>query len=82
LLMYPTNNGNFLECDSSITLLLDNIEKIKYQSKSLDEDRNGLEKELIEIIKDNDGIKDGEKVIVTYKANAKGSKILLIKKRG
>jgi len=80
-LMYPINNGNFIECESTIHLLLNNIEKIKGQIKQSTTEKEGLEKELIEIIANNDGIKDGDKIIVTFQANKSGNRTLLIKKR-
>lgn len=80
-LMYPINNGKFIECGSNVHLLLDDIETIKNQIKESTSDKEKLEKELIEIIADNDGIKDGDRIIVTFQANKAGNRTLLIKKR-
>jgi putative phage-type endonuclease len=80
-LMYPINNGNFIEAGSNVHLLLDDIETIKNQIKESTSDKEKLEKELIEIIADNDGIKDGDRIIVTFQANKAGNRTLLIKKR-
>lgn len=78
-LMYPINNGNFIECGSNVHLLLSDLAGIKGQVKNLDADKEKIEKELIEIIADNDGIRDGEKILVTFQANKNGVRSLRIK---
>lgn len=80
-LMYPINNGNFIDLNGNIGLLLDDLEAIKQTIKSSTEDKEGIEKQIIEIIADNDGIKDGDRIIATFQANKSGNRTLLIKKR-
>jgi len=78
-LMYPINNGNFIECGSNVHLLLSDLAELKAQGKKLDFDKEQIERELIEIIADNDGIRDGEKILVTFQANKNGVRSLRIK---
>lgn len=81
-LMYPTNNGNFIDANLNTFRLLDELSIIKEDIKLKTEDKEKIEKELIEFIADNDGIKDGDKVLATFQANKAGNRTLLIKKRG
>jgi putative phage-type endonuclease len=80
-LMYPINNGNFIDLTGNVSLLLDDLETIKQNIKSCTTDKEKLEKEIIEIIADNDGIKDGDRIVATFQANKSGNRTLLIKKR-
>lgn len=80
-LMFPINNGNFIELTGNMGLLFDDLSAIKKQSKKLDEDKEKLEKEIIECIADNDGIKEGDKIIATFQANKNGVRSLRIKER-
>lgn len=80
-LMYPINNGNFIEADSNTLLLLNDLQNIKQNIKGLETDKEKIEKEIIEIIAANDGIKDGDKLLATFQANKAGNRTLLIKKR-
>lgn len=80
-LMYPTNNGNYIEATAEILQYIDEVNAVKVQEKAVGEQRDGLEKEIIQFIADNDGIKEGENVIATFTATKKGTRVLRIKER-
>jgi putative phage-type endonuclease len=82
-LMYPVNNGNFIEANAEALYSLSYITGMKQEIKTLDIEKEKAEKALIEIIADNDGLIDNEgKLLVTFQANKSGNRTLLIKKRG
>ena len=82
-LMYPVNNGKFIEANAEALYSLSYISGIKEEIKALDVQKEKAEKQLIEIIADNDGLTDSEnKILVTFHANKSGNRTLLIKKRG
>lgn len=80
-LMYPINNGNFIEATPDILNHIDEISRIKFEIKCFDNLQEEREKEIIEFIAANDGIKKGDKIIATFQANKNGVKSLRIKER-
>ena len=81
-LMYPTNNGEFIELTESIDATLMFLQNKKDDIKLLTSEKEEMEKTIIEFIADKDGIKQGDKIIATFQANKSGNRTLLIKKRG
>jgi len=81
-LMYPVNNGDFIELTDSIDATLMILQNKKDDIKQLMSEREELEKTIIEFIADKDGIKQDDKIIATFQANKSGNRTLLIKKRG
>lgn len=80
-LMYPINNGNFIELTGNVSLLLHDLSNLKQDIKSKESDKEKLEKDIIEFIADNDGIREGEEVIATFRADKNGRRSLRIKER-
>ena len=80
-LMYPTNNGKFIESTLDILDVVDHLLGCKREIKMLDDEVIKTEKEIIQFIADNDGIKQGDKVIATFQANKNGTRFLRIKER-
>lgn len=80
-LMYPLNNGNFIEATTEILERLDFLQAIKDDIKIMEGNKAEHEKEIIEFIAANDGIKLNDKVLATFQANKAGNRTLLIKKR-
>lgn len=80
-LMYPLNNGNFIEATTEILERLDFLQAIKDDIKIMEGNKAEHEKEIIEFIAANDGIKLDDKVLATFQANKAGNRTLLIKKR-
>ena len=80
-LMYPLNNGKFIEGSYEIIDLLDHVNRIKTNQKQLEVNREKVEKEIIQFIADNDGIKVGEDILATFQANKNGTRVLRIKER-
>jgi predicted phage-related endonuclease len=79
-LMYPLNNGKFIEASSEAMQLIDLISGLKLDIKNLTEEKTKAEKELIEIIADNDGLLGLEgKPLLTFQANKNGIRTLRIK---
>ena len=79
-LMYPVNNGNFIQGTDEAYKLIDLINALKFDIKNLDDDKAKAEKSLLEIIADNDGLTNLEgKVIATFQANKNGTRSLRIK---
>ncbi len=78
-LMYPMNNGKFIELTSDIESHLFTLTSKKLNIASLTKEKEELEKEIIHFIADNDGIKKEDKVIVTFQANKNGTRSLRIK---
>ena len=81
-LMYPVNNGDFIELNEHIDATLLILQNKKDDIKQLTSEREELEKTIIEFIADKDGIKQDDKIIATFQANKSGNRTLLIKKRG
>ena len=79
-LMYPLNNGNFIEASFEILSLIDELNAIKVDQKLIEEKRKNAEKEIIQFIADNDGIKAGDQVLATFVATKKGTRVLRINK--
>ena len=80
-LMYPLNNGKFIEATPDVLSYIDQFNANKVQAKTLEKAQEGVEKEIIEFIAANDGIKEGDKVVATFIANVKGVRSLRIKER-
>lgn len=80
-LMYPTNNGNFIEATPAAEALLSQLKEQKAMIKTMESDQEAIEKDIIGFIGANDGIKQGDIVLATFQANVKGNRTLLIKKR-
>ena len=59
-LMYPLNNGNFIEASEEIVKVINDLESVKNIIKSSNTEKELIEKEIIQFIADNDGIKQGE----------------------
>lgn len=80
-LMYPTNNGNYVEATTDVLSYINEINLIKQQAKELDKNKEAIEKEVIQFIANNDGLTEDGKVICTYIANKNGVRSLRIKER-
>lgn len=80
-LMYPSNNGKFIEITPSIEAALIFLKNKKDDIKQIDKEQGEIEKQIIYFIADNDGIKNGEKIIATFQANKNGVRSLRIKER-
>jgi len=78
-LMYPINNGNFIEATPEILSFITQRSVIKSSIKTSETEVEELEKEIIQFIADNDGIKEGERIIATFQANKNGTRSLRIK---
>ncbi len=80
-LMYPLNNGNFIEATSDVLSYIDIVNKVKGDIKSLENKKENVEKEIIQFIAQNDGITENGNVIATFIATKKGCRVLRIKER-
>ena len=80
-LMYPLNNGKLIEAPTDVLSYIDEVYRIKSDVKALDKEQEKIEKEIIQFIADNDGINEGDKLIVTFKADKNGKRSLRIKER-
>lgn len=79
-LMFPMNNGKFAEATAEAIELISLVNALRQDIKALESQKELKEKELIEIIADNDGLTDiAEKPLVTFIANKNGSRTLRIK---
>jgi len=79
-LMYPINNGKFIEAGAKELRHIEHIKSLKEEIKTLETDKEETEKFLIEFIADNDGLIDIDgKTIVTFQANKNGTRSLRIK---
>jgi putative phage-type endonuclease len=78
-LMYPLNNGSFIDVQPSIKETISFITNIKSDIKNMSKDIESAEKEIIQFIADKDGITEEGKVIVTFQANKNGVRSLRIK---
>lgn len=80
-LMFPTNNGNFIEATHEIIAYINERAAHKASIKSLDSDVEKLDKEIIQFIASNDGITEDGKILATFQANKNGTRSLRIKER-
>ena len=78
-LMYPINNGNFIEATPEVLSFITQRHVIKSSIKFQETEVDSLDKEIIEFIADNDGIKEGERIVATFQANKNGTRSLRIK---
>lgn len=80
-LLYPSNNGNFIEVTAEATQLINEINTRKGLIKANETEQDELEVKLLNIIGEHDGIKDDKETLVTYLADKNGKRTLRIKKR-
>ncbi len=78
-LMYPMNNGNFIEATPDILSYITERSVLKSLIKNEEAKVEGLDKEIIQFIASNDGIKDGDRIVATFQANKNGTRSLRIK---
>lgn len=78
-IMYPNNNGSYIDVTHNIKNHLEEYRDIKDKIKTLDSNKEKIEKEIIEFIAGNDGIMDNNDIIATFKANKNGIRSLRIK---
>lgn len=78
-LMYPLNNGDFIECTDEILNYLNELNFTKNEMKLLDQKKNEIETEILNFIGHHDGIKHEDKVLATFTANKNGNRTLRIK---
>jgi putative phage-type endonuclease len=80
-LMYPINNGTFIQADNDVLKIIDEINQAKLVIKSTEQVQSEKEIKLLDIIGNADGIKINDEVLVTYLADKNGKKTLRFKKR-
>lgn len=80
-LMYPANNGKFIEATLDVMSVINVFNNFKTDIKNLESEKEKVEKEIIEFIADHDGIKLGDDVIATFQANKNGTRVLRMKER-
>jgi putative phage-type endonuclease len=80
-LMYPINNGNFIEATPDIISYINQRNVFDSSIKISETEMKKLEKEIIQFIAKNDGIKDGDNILATFIADKNGTRRLSIKKR-
>lgn len=80
-LMFPTNNGNYIDSSAETMWLINEINQRKRIIKSTESEQDELEVKLLKLIGEHDGIKDDDGIVATYLANKNGKRTLLIKKR-
>lgn len=80
-LMYPRNNGKFIDATAEIMDCLTHLANCKTKIAEHTEYKEEREKQLIEFIGANDGIMDGDKILATFQANKNGTRSLRIKER-
>ena len=81
-LMYPENNGIYIEANNKTKEAIEFLNHHKERVNNWNKSKLRAEKQIILAIADNDGIKDGDKIIATYKANKNGVRTLRINNRG
>lgn len=77
---YPFPNKNIKDVSEAPEILstICQIKEIKHSAKELDEKRSKLEDDLTKFIKDAEGLKLNDQLLVTWKANVRGSRVLRI----
>lgn len=75
-LMYPRNNGKFKDATANVIDCITSLNSCKLKIAEHVEYKEEREKELIAFIGENDGIIDGDRVLLTYKANKNGVRSL------
>lgn len=77
-LAFPRGNGNLKQAESNIINIIEKIRNLKSQAKMLDTEKDKLETTLTNFIQDADGICIQDQILATWKANARGSRVLRI----
>ncbi len=80
-LMFPSNNGTFINATQDSIELIDEILERKHIIKTNESKQDELEVKLLKIIGTNDGIIHEKENLVTYLADKNGKRTLRIKKR-
>lgn len=80
-LMFPVNNGKYIEATNDSINIIDEINAARLVIKSTELVEKEKEVKLLNIIGDSDGIKIADETLVTYLADKNGKRTLRIKKR-
>jgi len=78
-ILYPLNKGDYVMSTPQVYELLTKLKAIKIDIKEYTAEKVAHEKQVIEFIKDKDGIIDGDNVLATFKADKNGIRRLIIK---
>jgi putative phage-type endonuclease len=78
-ILYPDNNGSLIEMNDEMMNLMGRLKEVKSEIKSLEQEKDVIEKNIIGFIRNHDGIKQGDEVIATFKSNKNGVRALRVK---
>lgn len=77
-LAYPFNQGNLLTASSEVMQAIEKFREVRAQAKELDGIKDDLADKITMFIKDAEGIRTESEVIATWKATARGNRVLKI----
>lgn len=77
-LMYPFGTGSYTYADDRIVSVIEQYRSCRERRKVEEKALEPLADELTLFIKDNDGIRLGNEVLATWKANKKGTRVLKV----
>lgn len=76
---YPNSNGNYKEAEPKILDVIRKIKEMRAAEKAIEDEKEKYEKELTLFMQDAEGIKINDQTLVTWKSNARGSRVLRFK---
>lgn len=77
-LAYPHNIANLIPAEEEIVKVVEQFREVRAKAKELDEMRDELSDKLTLFIKDAEGIKTETEVLATWKATARGNRVLKV----
>lgn len=77
-LAYPFNKGDLKEAEPDVISTIEKFRIVRAQAKELELERERLSDSLTLFIKDAEGIRTDKEVLATWKANARGSRVLKV----
>lgn len=80
-LAYPINNGTFVQATNDIVKSLDEMSRTKWEMRSQEIHYNEELERVFAFIGEADGIKDGDKILATWRADKNGTRRFRIVKQ-
>ena len=77
-LAYPFNNDKIIEAEPEIVKAIEEFREVRAQSKQLDEKKEKLTNIITMHIKEYEGLRNDSEVLATFKATARGNRVLKI----
>ena len=75
-LMYPKNNGTLIDASDEALTLCKQLKEVKETIKKYEEEKVSIENSIISIIGENDGLKQGDQELISWRPDKNGKRSL------